>query len=70
MPSFSATTGGTAQATAPRHSVGAVEAAVASFGDPLQLACGQWLSRYDLAYETYGKLNADASATRFSSATR
>src|SRR4051812_18230236 len=64
MPSFSATTGGAPAASneKPRgHTVGEVEARVASFTEPLQLACGQWLSRYDLAYETYGKLNADAS---------
>lgn len=64
MPSFSATTGGE---TAPRSdtarglSVGEVESSVATFSEPLQLASGQWLSRYELAYETYGKLNADAS---------
>ncbi|MFO1303106.1 MAG: homoserine O-acetyltransferase [Burkholderiales bacterium] len=64
MPSFSATTGGDTSALpdAPRGpSVGEVEARVAAFSEPLQLACGQWLSRYELAYETYGKLNADAS---------
>ena len=63
MPSFSATTGGAPPAGQPDpgHSVGEVEARVASFSEPLQLACGQWLSRYDLAYETYGTLNADAS---------
>jgi homoserine O-acetyltransferase len=64
MASFSATTGGapaTTSETARGHSVGEVEARVASFTEPLQLACGQWLSRYDLAYETYGTLNADAS---------
>ena len=61
MPSFSATTGGATVTAGPRNSVGEVVPAVASFSEPLQLACGQWLSRYDLAYETYGKLNADAS---------
>ncbi len=64
MPSFSATTGGNEAAPAAvarGRSVGEVEAQVASFSEPLQLAGGQWLSRYDLAYETYGKLNADAS---------
>jgi homoserine O-acetyltransferase len=64
MPSFSATTGGTAASSSDRsrgHSVGEVEARVASFTEPLQLACGQWLSRYDIAYETYGTLNADRS---------
>ena len=64
MPSFSATTGGAPAPSSEKvrpHSVGEVEARVASFAEPLQLACGQWLSRYDLAYETYGTLNADAS---------
>ena len=60
MPSFSATTGGTA-AAAPTKSVGIVESQLASFSDPLALACGQWLPRYELAYETYGTLNPDAS---------
>ena len=63
MPSFSATTGGASAETPARraHSVGEVEASVAAFGEPLQLACGQWLSRYELAYETYGTLNSDRS---------
>jgi homoserine O-acetyltransferase len=59
-PSFSATTGGAA-ASQNLRSVGEVEPLVAQFTEPLLLACGQWLSRYELAYETYGKLNADAS---------
>lgn len=64
MPSFSATTGGAAATIAKpglTHSVGPVEAQVAHFSDPLALACGLWLPNYDIAYETYGKLNADAS---------
>jgi homoserine O-acetyltransferase len=64
MTSFSATTGGAPAASSDKHrgqSVGEVESRVASFSEPLQLACGQWLSRYDLAYETYGTLNADRS---------
>ena len=64
MTSFSATTGGASAASSDKHrgqSVGEVESRVASFSEPLQLACGQWLSRYDLAYETYGTLNADRS---------
>jgi homoserine O-acetyltransferase len=64
MPSFSATTGGTPPATAPSghgRSVGPVEAQVAHFSDPLALACGKWLPSYDIAYETYGTLNPDAS---------
>ena len=59
MPSFSATTGGT---TAPDHgSVGAVVALTARFDAPLALACGKALPQYELAYETYGKLNAARS---------
>jgi len=62
MPSFSATTGGVTAAPQPgTKSVGRVEAQVAAFDEPLPLACGQWLQRFELAYETYGKLNADAS---------
>mgnify|MGYP003539028815 FL=1 len=62
MPSFSATTGGVTAATQPgRQSVGHVEAQLVQFSEPLLLACGQWLPRFELAYETYGKLNADAS---------
>ena len=40
---------------------GPVEPQVARFTEPLALACGQWLPEYELTYETYGKLNADAS---------
>ena len=63
MTSFSATTGGTPASSDKNrgHSVGEVESRIASFTEPLQLACGQWLSRYDIAYETYGTLNADRS---------
>jgi len=61
LPSFSATTGGTTSAATTGRSVGVVEPQVAQFGEPLQLACGQWLSRFELAYETYGTLNADKS---------
>ena len=62
MPSFSATTGGTpATAAPPGRSVGVVEPQLAQFSEPLQLACGQWLSRFALAYETYGTLNPDKS---------
>ena len=62
MPSFSATTGGVTAAPKPGvKSVGRVEAQVAAFDEPLLLQCGQWLQRFELAYETYGTLNADAS---------
>jgi homoserine O-acetyltransferase len=62
MPSFSATTGGVTATPKPgAKSVGRVEAQVAAFDEPLLLQCGQWLQRFELAYETYGTLNADAS---------
>ena len=61
MPSFSATTGGAASAGATGRSVGAVAARVARVDTPLPLACGQTLPHYELAYETYGVLNADGS---------
>ena len=61
MPSFSATTGGASNAPVRGRSVGVVEPQLATFSEPLSLACGQWLPRYELAYETYGELNADAS---------
>jgi homoserine O-acetyltransferase len=63
MPSFSATTGGTETAprAAPFASVGAVVPRVAHFDAPLTLASGRTLAGYDLAYETYGSLNADAT---------
>jgi len=62
MPSFSATTGGAVAAPGTDvHSVGPVEALEAAFTEPMLLACGKWLPRFDLAYETYGRLNRDAS---------
>jgi homoserine O-acetyltransferase len=63
MPSFSATTGGTAPeaAAADTRSVGPVVAELARFDEPLPLASGRVLPAYELAYETYGTLNADAS---------
>jgi len=62
MPSFSATTGGAAVASAAAgRSVGAVVARRAHFDAPLPLACGVELPEYELAYETYGTLNADRS---------
>ena len=61
MTSFSATTGGTTDAPARGRSVGAVVARRAEFDAPLPLASGSVLSRYELAYETYGTRNADAS---------
>jgi homoserine O-acetyltransferase len=61
MPSFSATTGGAVAASAAGRSVGAVVARRARFDAPLPLACGASLPAYELAYETYGTLNADRS---------
>ena len=59
MPSFSATTGGAAPSSAPAgRSVGPVVPQSAHFDAPLALACGRALPQYDLAYETYGTLNA------------
>ncbi|SEI47623.1 homoserine O-acetyltransferase [Allopseudospirillum japonicum] len=42
-------------------SVGLVSARSMEFMTPLMLACGRELASYTLVYETYGKLNADAS---------
>ena len=62
MPSFSATTGGAAHAGAlPDRSAGPVQSRSAQFDAPLMLACGRALPQYELAYETYGELNAARS---------
>ena len=61
MTSFAATTGGSLARAAPGRSVGAVVARLARFDAPLPLACGTALAQYDLAYETYGTLDADGS---------
>jgi homoserine O-acetyltransferase len=42
-------------------SVGIVEAKKASFSEPLQLKSGAVLPQFDIAYETYGELNAARS---------
>ena len=42
-------------------SVGRVETQRLHFSEALTLECGKTLSEYDIAYETYGELNADAS---------
>lgn len=47
--------------TLPDNSVGIVETRILHFSEPLQLECGQTLDEYDIACETYGELNADAS---------
>jgi len=60
MPSFSATTGGAdAAPAAAGRSVGVVTPALAHFDAPLPLASGRTLSSFELAYETYGALNAE-----------
>ena len=61
MPSFSATTGGADSQSNVDHSVGVVTPSTAHFDTPLPLACGRTLPQYDLAYETYGTLNATRS---------
>lgn len=47
--------------TFPQDSVGLVTPQIASFYEPLQLACGRELAQYELIYETYGQLNEQAS---------
>jgi len=61
MPSFSATTGGAEPGSPSGRSVGAVVPRSAHFDAPLPLACGRSLPQYDLAYETYGRLDAACS---------
>ena len=61
MPSFSATTGGAQAKRGGGASVGAVRALHARFEEPLPLACGRTLDAFELAYETYGSLNAERS---------
>jgi homoserine O-acetyltransferase len=61
MPSFSATTGGAEAGAAANRSVGPVLSQIAHFDHPLPLACGRELPQYDLAYETYGTLDAARS---------
>jgi len=61
MSSFAATTGGRATGAndaGTGRSVGAVVAQRAQFDTPLPLACGRSLPQYELAYETYGTLDA------------
>ena len=43
------------------HSVGIVSPRVEHFDEPLSLVCGRSLPAYELIFETYGELNADAS---------
>src|SRR5687768_8448570 len=44
-----------------RRSVGIVTPRVARFSEPLRLKSGAVIDEYELAYETYGTLNADHS---------
>src|SRR5690625_5091373 len=45
----------------PEGSVGIVAPDIISFDEPLHLSSGQILPQYQLAIETYGELNRDAS---------
>ena len=45
----------------PQNSVGHVTPRVARFREPVTLKCGRVMDDYELVYETYGTLNADAS---------
>lgn len=45
----------------PADSVGIVKPQTLHFDQPLALECGRALAAYDLVYETYGTLNAEAS---------
>ena len=45
----------------PHDSIGIVEPQTMHFSEPLLLACGRTLKRYEMVYETYGELNADHS---------
>jgi homoserine O-acetyltransferase len=47
--------------TLPADSVGLVKPQKLAFDTPLALDCGRSLPDYELVYETYGELNADAS---------
>jgi homoserine O-acetyltransferase/O-succinyltransferase len=61
MASFAATTASAGSAPTEGASVGAVVAQTARFTEPLPLMCGASLPGFDLAFETYGTLNAERS---------
>jgi homoserine O-acetyltransferase len=45
----------------PDNSVGIVKTQISHFSEALTLQCGKTLKQYDIAFETYGELNADSS---------
>ncbi len=45
----------------PADSVGLVAPKCEHFDEPIELECGRQLASYDLVYEAYGELNADAT---------
>jgi homoserine O-acetyltransferase len=47
--------------SSPQNSLGHVVPRIAKFGEPVTLKCGRIIDNYQLVYETYGTLNADAS---------
>ena len=61
MTSFASTTAGAGAPSTKSTSVGAVVAQRAHFAEPLQLTCGASLPGFELAFETYGTLNAERS---------
>ena len=61
MPSFTDTTANADAPAVAARSVGPVLPQIAHFATPLALACGRTLPQYDLAYETYGALDAARS---------
>src|SRR5690625_259720 len=61
IPRSSADSISTPDILVPTGSVGVVSPQYLSFADPLKLAGGQVLPQYELAVETYGELNEDAS---------
>jgi homoserine acetyltransferase len=47
--------------TLPASSAGLVEPHSMHFSEPMPLECGKMLPEYDIAYDTYGELNAARS---------